>query len=142
MQDLKALTRRFYEEAINQGRLEVVDELCAPDFVDHEEFPGLTPDRDGVKQFITMFRSAYPDLRFDIDDLLLEGDKVVIRAMIRGTQKGEFMGIPPTGKQIAVQTIDIVRIRDGQATEHWGVTDTAAMLTQLGVMPEPAAAQA
>lgn len=142
MQDLKALTRRFYEEAINQGRLEVVDELCAPDFVDHEEFPGLTPDRDGVKQFITIFRSAYPDLRFDIDDLLLEGDKVVIRAMIRGTQKGEFMGIPPTGKQIAVQTIDIVRIRDGQATEHWGVTDTAAMLTQLGVMPEPAAAQA
>ncbi len=142
MQDLKALTRRFYEEAVNQGRLEVVDELCAPDFVDHEEFPGLTPDREGVKQFITMFRGAFPDLRFAIEDILLEDDKAAIRATIRGTHQGEFMGIPPTGREIAVQTIDIVRIRDGQATEHWGLTDMAAMLTQLGVMPEPAAAQA
>jgi steroid delta-isomerase-like uncharacterized protein len=142
MADNKALTRRFYEEAVNQGKDEVIDELVAPDFVDHEEFPGLTPDRDGVKQFFAMFKSAFPDGRFEVEDLIEEGDKMVVRATIRGTHKGEFIGIPPTGKQITVTSIDILRIRDGQATEHWGVTDMAAMLTQLGVLPEPAAAQA
>ena len=140
--DKKRLVKRFVDEVFALGRLETIDELVAPDFVDHEEFPGLTSDRDGVKQFFTMFKSAFPDGRFDVEDLIEEGDKMVVRATIRGTHRGVFIGIPPTGKQITVTSIDILRIRDGQAIEHWGVTDMAAMLTQLGVMPEPATARA
>jgi steroid delta-isomerase-like uncharacterized protein len=133
----KDTTRRFYDEVINQGKLDLIDELVSSDFVEHEEFPGLGNTREAVKGFFTMFRSAFPDMKFTMEDILEDGDKIVVRAMITGTHKGEFMGIPATGKSVRVQAIDMVRFENGKMMEHWGATDTAGMMEQLGVMPTP-----
>jgi len=133
----KALMRRFYQEVVNGGNLDLIDQFVAPDFVEHEVFPGLSADREGMKRFFVMMRSAFPDLRMDVDDLIAEGDKVVSRVTMRGTHKGEFMGIGPTGRTIVVPTVDIVCIAGGKAVEHWGVTDTAAMMEQLGAAAVP-----
>jgi predicted ester cyclase len=109
----------------------------AADFVEHEELPGLAPTREGAIEFFRMDISAFPDLRFDPEDMLSSGDKVVTRARATGTHEGEFMGIPPTGKRVDVQLIDIVRFGDdGLAHEHWGVFDALAMMQQLGVVSE------
>ncbi len=131
----KAKMRRFYDEVFNAGNIAVVDELVASDFVDHEEFPGLSGDRDGLKQFVTMMRTAFPDARMDVDDLIAEGDKVVARLTMSGTQRGDFAGIPASGKRFSVPTIDIIRFDDGKAVEHWGATDSAKMMEQLGAIP-------
>jgi steroid delta-isomerase-like uncharacterized protein len=133
----KALARRFYEE-INKGNLAIIDELVADNLVEHEEIPGVEPTKAGVRQWMTLLRTAFPDLRMAQEDMVAEGDKVFIRARMTGTHKGEFMGIPATGKQIDVPFADIVRVAAGQAVEHWGITDTGAMLQQLGVAEPPA----
>ena len=124
----------------NAGNVGLIDELCAPDFVEHEEFPGLTTDRDGVKQFVTMMRTAFPDVKMEVQDLIAGGDKVVTRVTMSGTQQGEFAGIPASGRSFSVTTIDIVRFKTGQVVEHWGATDSAKMMEQLGAMPAPGAA--
>ena len=131
----KALVRHMLEETFNRGNIDHFDEIMAPDFVEHEELP---PGMD-VKQMTMMLRSAFPDFKATIDDLIAEGDKVVIRQTWSGTQKGEFMGVPPTGKSISINVIDIIRIAEGQFVEHWGVMDQMAMMQQLGVMPAPGA---
>lgn len=135
MSDNKALMRRMYDEVVNGGNIDLIDELVAPDVVEHEEFPGLASGREGVKQFFTMMRGAFPDLRMDVEDMIAEGDKVAARVTMSGTQQGEFMGVPPSGKKVSVTSIDIVRFAGGQAAEHWGATDTAAMMEQLGAVP-------
>ena len=134
----KALFRRMFEEVINQGNISLIDELVAPDFVEHEELPpGIPPGREAVKQMFTMFRGAFPDLNATIDDVIAEGDKVVARSTWSGTHKGEFMGIPPTGKSVSFGVIDIVRIAGGKFVEHWGQMDNMSMMQQLGVIPAP-----
>ena len=136
VEDNKALTRRFYRE-VNQGNLDVIDELISVDFVEHEVFPGLpTTGPEAVREAFTLFKGAFPDLQITPDDVIGEGDKVVARVTMSGTHKGEFMGIPPTDKSFKVQVIDIIEIHDGKATAHWGVTDQAAMMEQLGLAPE------
>ena len=130
-----ALARRMYKEVVNEGNIELIDEMVSADVIEHEEMPGLEPNREGVKQFFTMFRSAFPDLRFHVEELLASGDKVVARLLIQGTHKGEFMGMAPTGKKINVKAIDILRMADGKVAEHWGVTDTMTMMQQLGAIP-------
>jgi len=134
--DVKSLTRRFYAE-VSAGNLDVFDELLADEFVDHEELPGDLPqDKNGVKQFFAMLRSAFPDMRMEVEDLIAEGDKVVARIALTATQRGEFMGVPPSGRGVDVQVIDVLRIRDGQAIEHWGIIDGMALMQQLGAIPE------
>lgn len=128
----RALARRFYEEVVGQRRLDLIDELVAPTFVEHEEFPGLAPGREGVKQFFGMFLEAFSDMHFHIKDMIAEGDRVVARITMHGTHDGEFMGMAPTGKEISVKTIDILRFADGKVVEHWGVTDQVSMMEQLG----------
>jgi steroid delta-isomerase-like uncharacterized protein len=135
----KALARTFYER-VNTGDLSVVDELVADDFVDHEEFPGIPPDKDGVRQFFAMLRSAFPDSHFEAHEVLGEDDLVNARFVFTGTQQGEFMGVPATGKRVEVGGFDLVRIRDGQVTEHWGVMDAMALMQQLGAIPAEAPA--
>ena len=128
--------RRAYD-LLNGGDVDGFGELLAEDFVEHEETPGLAPTRDGVVDFFKMYRSAFPDLRMDPEDVLVSGDKVVARVRATGTHQGEFMGIPATGKHIDVQLVDIVRFgNDGRAREHWGVFDAMTMMQQLGVVPE------
>jgi len=134
----KALVRQLVERVFNQGDADAVDELVAPDFIEHEELPpGMPAGREGVKQMPAMMHSAFPDFKATIDDILAEDDKVVIRMTWRGTHKGEFMGIPPTGKSISLEVIDIIRIADGKFAEHWGLMDNMSMMQQLGAIPAP-----
>jgi steroid delta-isomerase-like uncharacterized protein len=134
----KALLSRLMKEVFSRGNISLVDELLAPDFVEHEELPpGIPPGREAVKQFSTLFRSAFPDLKITIDDIIAEGDKVVVRGIWSGTHKGEFMGIPRTDKSVSFGVIDIVRIVGGKVVEHWGQMDTLRMMQQLGVIATP-----
>jgi predicted ester cyclase len=134
----KALFRRVIDEVFVGGNTSLIDELVAPDFVEHEELPpGIPAGREGVKQLSSAFLSAFPDFKATIDDLIAEGDKVVARATWSGTHQGEFMGIPPTGKRVSFQVIDIVRFAGGKFVEHWGQMDNMAMMQQLGVIPAP-----
>ncbi len=135
-EDLKQLARRFYD-AVNAGDVDGAMSLVAEDFVDHEEFPGLSDDRDGVRQFFELMRSAFPDFHIDVDDMLAEGDKVAVRMRMSGTHQGDFMGIPPTGKRVTMQGIDIVRLEGGKLAEHWAIFDELGMMQQLGVIPAP-----
>jgi steroid delta-isomerase-like uncharacterized protein len=133
----KAVVRRINDELISQGKTEVADELFAPTFVDHSAFPGVPPTREGVKQLFTMFRAAFPDLHVTIQDQVAEGDKVVTRNTFHGTQHGDLMGIPPSGKQVSFGAIDILRVVDGRAVDHWTVVDQLGLMQQLGVVPTP-----
>jgi steroid delta-isomerase-like uncharacterized protein len=123
------------EEVLNKGNMQAVDELIAPNFVEHNPFPGQAPGVEGLKQAMVALRQAFPDLHVTVDEMLSDGDKVVIRSTMKGTHKGNFMNIPATGKQISVEGIDIVRISNGRAVEHWGVTDNLTMMQQLGLVP-------
>lgn len=134
--DHAATMRRLYD-LINAGDIDGFGELLVEDFVEHEETPGLDPTKEGVKQFFHMYKAAFPDLRIEAQDVLVSGDKVVARARATGTHRGEFLGMPATGKRVDVQLIDIIRFDDdGLAREHWGVFDALAMLEQLGAIPE------
>jgi predicted ester cyclase len=96
-EDNAALVRRFYDEVINGGKLDTIDELIAPDFVEHQEFPGLEQTREGVKQFFAMWRKAFPDTHGEIELLVADGDVVAVYGTWSGTHEGEFMGMPATG---------------------------------------------
>ena len=134
----KVLVRQMVEEIFNRGNMSQADEFLAPDFVEREELPpGIPRDREGVKQLATMLRSAFPDFKATIDDIVAEGDKVVIRQTWSGTHKGEFMGIPPTGKSVSFGVIDILRIAGGKFAEHWGQMDSMGLMQQLGAIPAP-----
>jgi steroid delta-isomerase-like uncharacterized protein len=136
----KAVARRLIEDVFNQGDISLVDELIAPDFVEHEEMPPGTPSgREGNKAATAMLRSAFPDFKATIDDMVAEGDKVVLRLTWSGTQEGEFMGMPPSGKRFSISVFDILRIDGGKIVEHWGQMDQMAMMQQLGAMPGPRA---
>jgi predicted ester cyclase len=138
----KAMVRRFVDEVMNQGKVDVIDELVATDYVEHQTPPGAPATRDGLKQMMTSLHQAFPDLHVTLDDTISEGDKVVMRTTTHGTQKGEFMGIAPTNKEMTMTGIDIVRFQGGKAVEHWGNEDDLGMMQQLGAIPAaPAAAQ-
>ncbi len=132
----KALMRRFYTNVVNEGNLDLIDELIHENFVEHEAFPSLAPTRDGVKQFFAMMMNAFEGFHMDVEDLIAEGDKVVARITVKGIHRGDFMNIPATGKAVEFAAIDILRYADGKAIEHWGVTDGMTMMEQLGVLPE------
>jgi steroid delta-isomerase-like uncharacterized protein len=134
--DVKSTVRRLYE-VVNAGNLDLMDELLADDFVEHEEFPGFSPDRDGVKKFFEMAHAAFDGLRMEVEELVVDGDKVAVRATLHGTHKGEFLGIPATGKTVAVPLADFARVgSDGKLAEHWGVMDNLILMQQLGLVPE------
>lgn len=134
-EDDKTLMRRFIEEVFNKKNMAAIDEFIAPDHVDHTLPPFLPTTPEGTKRAIAMFLTAFPDVHLTIDDMIAEGDKVVTRYTSRGAQKGTFMGIPPTGKQMTVSSIIIARIADGKIVEEWGLDDQMGMLQQLGVIP-------
>src|SRR5215471_14346823 len=121
--DHAATLRRVYD-LINAHDIDGFGDVLADDFVEHEETPGLAPDKDGVKQFFSLYVAAFPDLRFNAEDVFASGDRAVGRVRVTGTHRGDFMGIPPSGKAIDVPAIDIIRFGDdGLAYEHWGVFD-------------------
>ncbi len=133
--DNAATLRRGYD-LINAGDIDGFLELLSEDFVEHEETPGISPTKAGVRDFFRANLAAFPDMRFDALDVLASGDKVVGRIRVTGTHRGAFMGIAPTGNSFDVQAIDIARFGDdGLVHEHWGVVDSMGMMQQLGLGP-------
>ena len=131
----KATNRRFYEEAINQKQLAVLDEIADANYVSHSFPPGLPPGREGLKAFISAFHAAFPDGQLSIDQMIAEGDTVANRLTLRGTHTANFLSIPPTGKQVAVPALDMARYANGKLAEHWGGPDQMSLMQQVGVVP-------
>jgi steroid delta-isomerase-like uncharacterized protein len=132
------LIRRFYEDVIGNGQLDLVDELSTDDFVEHEEgLPGQPPGREGVKFFVSAFREAFPDIRpKTVEPTLADGDLEAAHVVLTGTHNGDLMGVAATGKTVEFGGIDIIRVEDGKVAEHWGVTDTMSLMQQVGAIPE------
>jgi steroid delta-isomerase-like uncharacterized protein len=138
--DHSATMRRAYE-LISEGDIDGFGDLVAASFVEHEETPGLSPTKDGVLELFRGYRDAFPDLRMAVDEVIASGDRTVARVRVSGTQDGEFMGMPPSGRRVEVKLIDIMRFDDdGLIAEHWGVIDMLSLLQQLGVVHQGAPA--
>jgi steroid delta-isomerase-like uncharacterized protein len=135
-EEIKALGDRFVQ-AWDKGDWLVLDELLADDFVFHVAVPGLTPDRDGYKRFFDMHHTAFPDFQATVEDVIVEGDKIMHRMKWSGTHKGEFMGIAPTDKQVTLSLITIERVANGKIAEQWGEADMLGLMQQLGVVSSP-----
>jgi steroid delta-isomerase-like uncharacterized protein len=134
----KAVVRRFLEEIFTGGNLELVEELFAPHYVLHDpSVPGEVRGPEGIKQYVGMYRGAYPDTRFTVEDQIAEGDEVVTRWTGRGTHQGELMGIPPTGQEVTVTGIEFDRVSGGKLEETWVNYDAMGMMQQFGVIPQP-----
>lgn len=132
----KAIITRM--ESIWDGDEEIVDELVSEEFTNHNPIvPDAPPGPAGFKQNVAAIRTAFPDITFTTEDMIAEGDKVVIRAIGKGTHEGELLGIEPTGREVTIDIIVIFRLDDGQLVERWAQTDTMGMLRQLGALPEP-----
>jgi predicted ester cyclase len=138
MAEASGLIRRFYEEVVRDGNLDLIDELTTEDFTDHEEgFPGQPAGREGVKFFVNTMREAFSDIRAEtLEPVLADGNLEAVRAVFTGTHDGELLGVAPTGKTVKIETIDIIRVQDGKVAEHWGLTDNLSLMQQLGALPE------
>ena len=135
----KRLMRQVYD-ILESGDADRADDLIAEDLIEHEELPGVPPGREGFKEFVRMWHAAFPDTRFTEEVVVAEGDLVAYRGTMTATHKGEFMGIPATGREVRVAVMDIGRWRDGKGVEHWGTTDMLSLLQQIGAIPEGAPA--
>lgn len=131
----KALSHRFNDEVKNCHRLTAIDELLSPDFVNHTGIPGFASTREGVKAFFAYFVGAFPDLTCAVHDMIAEGDKVVDYFTLAGTHRGEFMGIPATGKRVSFKGMHIFAFDQGKITGHWNVLDLLSLMMQLGAVP-------
>jgi steroid delta-isomerase-like uncharacterized protein len=130
----KALIRRVIDEAVNKGNLAVIDELVAGSYVYREPTAGEVRGPSGLKNLLTKYREAFPDLRMTIEEQIAEGDVVVTRWTGRGTQRGELMGVSPTGRQVTITGVMITRISNGKIVEEWENYDALGMMRQLGAV--------
>lgn len=130
----KQVVRRFVDEYQTGANDRSFAELLHPEVVDRSRPPGIAEGAEGVRQQFEAFRAAFPDFHAVIHDQIAEGDKVVTRKVFHGTHRGELMGIPPTGREVQIEVIDIVRVEDGQIVEHWNVVDRLGLLQQLGAL--------
>jgi steroid delta-isomerase-like uncharacterized protein len=136
----KELYRRWIDEAWTTGNVDVLDDMHTPDFFDHSGLPGVSPDTVGMKQFIAGLHAAFPDLAITIEDMVAEGDRLVGRWVMTGTNTGSFNGMPATGRPVTLSGFDLLRVEGDRFAEVWAVADIAGMLQQLGVMPAPPSA--
>jgi steroid delta-isomerase-like uncharacterized protein len=136
MGNLKSQVQRTIE-LFNVGNVGLIDELYAPDFINRTTPPGVAPTREGFKQFALGMRTAFPDIHYTVDDLIEAGDKFVTRLTASGTMRGDFAGMPATGKFATWTEIHIVRVANEHVVEHWGLVDMFGMLVQLGVVAAP-----
>lgn len=136
MDQNKEVARRLYEEVLNQHRLELLDEMVKPDYIEHDPLPGQGTGLDGAKDRFRMLIEGM-DPHFTIEDLIAEGDRVAVRWTNEGTNVGEFLGIPATGRTYRVPGVDIYRVEDGKLAEHWHVVDMLGHMQQLGLLPMP-----
>jgi predicted ester cyclase len=128
------LTRRLLRELFEKGNLDAAEELVHPDFVNHEAPPSNPQGPEGLKETVGWLRGLWGPMRFEIEDEIWQGDKVVARVLLHGRHVGEFLGKPPTGKEFAVEQIHIWRIDDDKVIEHWSVRDDLGQALQLGLI--------
>ena len=135
----KRIVDRYREQVFNQKDTAAIDTYLASDYVRHDPgAPGQVRGPEGVRQLVSVLFGAFPDIQFTAQDIIAEGDKVVQRLTSRGTHRGEFMGIPPTGKQLDVTAIEIFRLVDGKIAEQWVEADYLGLMQQLGAIPSGA----
>ncbi len=131
-----ATTMRKAYELISAGDIDGFGDLVAENFVEHEETPGLAPTKEGTLEFFRMVLTAFPDMRMDVEDLMVDGDKTISRVTVTATHQGEFMGVPASSNRVEVGLIDIMRFDDsGLVCEHWGVMDMLTLMQQIGAIP-------
>ena len=132
----RQLVRRYFEEVWNQGRVDLLDELLSPDYVNHTPSTANPPrGPEGLKPIVAAIRKGFPDLHFSIEDIIVTEDRAVARTIMTGTHRGDLFGLAPTGRRMAVNQINIEHIRDGRIVEHWRVTDELTQMRQLGLFP-------
>lgn len=131
----KTVYRRFVEEVINGGNLDVIEEIFAPDYVDHSLPPGAPPGLAAVRMVPGLFRGGFPDVHFTIEQMVGEGDWVATRVTGHGTHQGPFMGIEATGNQATWSSVGFFRVENGKIVEHHGVPDLLGLMRQLGAGP-------
>jgi predicted ester cyclase len=139
-QQLKRAATRFYDtlnDALRTGRLDLLDDVLAPEAIDHNPVPGMAPGREGIKKAFAEGRRSFSDMRVTVEDTVAEGDKVACRVVVRMVHSGEFQGIPATGARVTQSGIDILRITGGVVTERWGEFDLLGLLQQLGAVMAP-----
>jgi predicted SnoaL-like aldol condensation-catalyzing enzyme len=128
----KMLAMQFYQEVIGNKNIDVMDKMMSADFVEHEALPpGIPPGREGVKAFFKMYHAAFSNVQVKPIVVMADGDKVLVFAQWEGTHTGTFMGMRPTRRKVSYAVMDIVRIKDGVAVEHWGLADTETMMRQI-----------
>jgi steroid delta-isomerase-like uncharacterized protein len=132
----KAVVRRNTEEVQGGGNFELFEQLFSDDFLDHTPQPGGTPDKAGARALYHRLREAFPDFRPEIRWQATDGNLVTTYKIYHGTHLGEFLGVPPTGKEIHFETVDAMRVVDGKITEHWGVANLYSLMEQLGARPQ------
>jgi steroid delta-isomerase-like uncharacterized protein len=130
------LTRFFIDEVFNKGNVDIADEYMTEDFIENSPAPGTEASREGFKQWVTAMRASFPDLKATIERVVAQDDLVVVHIRQEGTNTGPMMGMPATGRKMNITGLDMVRIRDGKAAEHWGYFEEMKMMQQLGMMPE------
>jgi steroid delta-isomerase-like uncharacterized protein len=131
-----ATTMRTTYDRISAGDIAGFGELIATDFVEHDEVPGIAPTKEGTLAYFRILLAAFPDLRMDVEDLIAGDNKTVARVRATATHRGDFMGVPATGKRAEIQLIDIMSFDDdGLVREHWGVADLLSLMQQLGGVP-------
>jgi steroid delta-isomerase-like uncharacterized protein len=133
----KAIIRRFIGEVFNEGKLAAIPELVDSGYSMHGPGPAVS-GQQGMQEFVTTYRTALPDYHCTVEDQVAEGDKVVTRWTVRGTQRGTLDGLPPTGKPVTLAGIVIDRIANGRMAETWMQADLLGMMQQLGLVPTPA----
>jgi steroid delta-isomerase-like uncharacterized protein len=137
----KVLVRLLLEDDISRGDEAVAERIIHPDFVDHTNPPGMQHGLNGHMAIVRLFRAAFPDQWWQIEDLIAEGDRVVARTTMRGTHRGDFFGIPATGRAVTLPGVHVMRVADGKIAEHWGSNDDLGLLRQLGALPAPSPAR-
>jgi steroid delta-isomerase-like uncharacterized protein len=135
--DARSLPLRFREEVCSRGNLEVADEIFAADYVNHDPVDSWDPPGpEGVKRLFAAYRTAFPDLEYAIEDVIVAGDRVVTRWKAWGTHTGDLMGIPPTSRRAECDGITIDRVADGRIVESWVTWNTLGFFQQLGLLPD------
>ena len=128
----KAIVTRVNKEFIEGGNMDTFNEIFAADFVNHTAPPGSPKNRDGVIYFFNqMLKPAFPNLKVEIHDMIAEGDKVTTRKSFHATHKGDFLGTKPTNKDVVMEVIDIIQLRDGKYIAHWGILDLHGLMAQI-----------
>jgi steroid delta-isomerase-like uncharacterized protein len=129
----KAILQHIFKE-LNKGNIDIVDELFTEDFVDRYPAPGETPNKEGFKQFLSGLHKSFPDWRWSLEDIFSERDKVAYRFTMQGTDKGGYIGLPLTGREIRFAGIGILRFANSKVVERWTIGDSMTLLHQLGVI--------